>query len=336
MNDRHPLASLSLDLDNQWSYMKTHGDAGWEDHPSYLDMLVPRVLDFLAERDLRITFFVVGQDAALPKNAKSLKALANAGHEIGNHSFHHEPWLHLYTPDQVDRELAEAENAIASIAGQRPIGFRGPGFSLSREVLECLKSRDYRYDCSTLPTFIGPFARAYYFAVARLPKEERAKRSMLFGSMKEALRPLKPYRWNLRGGPLLEIPVTTVPVARVPFHLSYILFLAGYSPWLALQYFRTALAMCRICGVQPSLLLHPLDFLGADDVSALAFFPGMAIPAARKLELVARYVDEYRSRFTVVTMAKHAEAIEAAGRLDLVGPRFPEAPAAAQLVADKA
>jgi hypothetical protein len=29
-----PLASLSLDLDNLWSYMKTHGDPGWEDPAS--------------------------------------------------------------------------------------------------------------------------------------------------------------------------------------------------------------------------------------------------------------------------------------------------------------
>ncbi len=30
---RKPIASLSLDLDNKWSYMKTHGDAGWESFP---------------------------------------------------------------------------------------------------------------------------------------------------------------------------------------------------------------------------------------------------------------------------------------------------------------
>src|SRR3954471_11929964 len=95
------IASLSLDLDNQWSYMKTHGDAGWQSFPSYLDIVVPRVLDFLKERnDLAITFFIVGQDAALPKNREALAALASAAggrHEIGNHSFNHEPWLHLYT-----------------------------------------------------------------------------------------------------------------------------------------------------------------------------------------------------------------------------------------------
>ena len=63
-----PIASLSLDLDNQWSYMKTHGDAGWEAFPSYLDVVIPRFLEFLQARDLTITVFIVGQDAALQKN----------------------------------------------------------------------------------------------------------------------------------------------------------------------------------------------------------------------------------------------------------------------------
>ena len=77
-----PIASLSLDLDNKWSYMKTHGDAGWESLPSYLDVCVPRVLKFLKERDLQITFFIVGQDAALDKNSKAIGQIAEAGHEI--------------------------------------------------------------------------------------------------------------------------------------------------------------------------------------------------------------------------------------------------------------
>ena len=63
-----PLASLSLDLDNQWSYMKTHGDRGWESFPTYLPLVIPRILDFLAGRHLTISFFVVGQDAALEPN----------------------------------------------------------------------------------------------------------------------------------------------------------------------------------------------------------------------------------------------------------------------------
>ena len=37
-----PAASISLDLDNLWSYLKTQGAPGWESYPSYLDQVVPR------------------------------------------------------------------------------------------------------------------------------------------------------------------------------------------------------------------------------------------------------------------------------------------------------
>ena len=33
-------ASISLDLDNLWSYLKTQGAPGWESFPSYLDLVV--------------------------------------------------------------------------------------------------------------------------------------------------------------------------------------------------------------------------------------------------------------------------------------------------------
>ncbi len=89
-------AALSFDLDNLWSYLKTHGDAGWSAYPTYLPKLLPEVLDLLARRSLRLTFFVVGRDAARPENAAALAELAPAGHEAGNHSFEHEPWLHTY------------------------------------------------------------------------------------------------------------------------------------------------------------------------------------------------------------------------------------------------
>src|SRR6476620_3920298 len=75
MTNNKPLASLSLDLDNLWSYMKTHGDPGWESFPSYLDLVVPRILDFLGKRGQKITFFVVGQDAALPTNYSAIRSI---------------------------------------------------------------------------------------------------------------------------------------------------------------------------------------------------------------------------------------------------------------------
>ncbi len=303
-------ASLSLDLDNLWAYQMTHGDPGWETYPSYLDVLVPMVLRVLDELGLTITFFIVGQDAALERNGAAIASISAAGHEIGNHSFRHQPWLHRYSRHEIDRELSDAEAAIEAVTGQHPIGFRGPGYSLSSDVLSVLVERGYRYDCSTLPTVIGPLARAYYFRSAKLTSEQRAERSHLFGSAREGLRPVKPYRWQVGSAQLLEIPVTTLPVARIPFHISYVLYAAGVSPQLGRHYFVNALRVCNARNVQPSILLHPLDFLGSDDVDALGFFPGMTMPGVTKRAVVKACLGELADRYDVVTMAGHAARIE--------------------------
>jgi peptidoglycan/xylan/chitin deacetylase (PgdA/CDA1 family) len=303
------IASLSLDLDNQWSYMKTHGDSGWESFPSYLGILVPRVLAFLKQRRLRITFFVVGQDAALEANAEPLRALATAGHEIANHSFHHEPWLHLYTLPEVESEIARAEEAIEQATGQKPVGFRGPGYSVSETVTRVLARRGYLYDASTLPTFIGPLARSYYFMTAQLSDEERQRRKALFGSWRDAFLPIRSHILDRDENRIVEIPVTTMPLFRLPIHVSYILYLSRFSRRLALLYARTAVTLCRVSNISPSLLLHPLDFLGGDDVRELAFFPAMDLSGEQKQRLVGEVLDLFGKSFRWVSVQEHARHV---------------------------
>jgi peptidoglycan-N-acetylglucosamine deacetylase len=302
------LASISLDLDNKWSYIKTQGAEGWESFPSYLPLVVPRILQTLAGLGVKITFFVVGQDAELPENRGALSALADAGHEIANHSFHHEPWLHLYSRAELDEEFQRSEAAIAAATGQQTRGFRGPGFSYSRSVLEVLCERGYEYDASTFPTFLGPVARLYYFLHSGLKREERQQRKALFGSARAGFQTLRPFRWKGLPAPLIEIPVTTLPWLKVPIHFSYIMYLAAVSPLLARTYFSAALTACRLNRLQPSLLLHPLDFLGGDEVPELSFFPGMSLPSARKHALAERLLGGMVRRFDVVTMRQHAAA----------------------------
>lgn len=300
-----PLASLSLDLDNQWSYLKTHGDPEWKSFPSYLEKLTPRILQFFEEHKLRITVFVVGQDAALRINRDSLWAIASSGHEIGNHSFSHEPWMNQYPKDRIRDEITRAADHIESVTGQRPVGFRGPGFSHSRVIMDVLAENGYLYDASTLPTFLGPLARAYYFNRAKLSPEESSQRGSLFGTFSDVFRPLKPYR-PACSGELIEIPVTTMPGLRTPIHVSYILYLSKFSSTIALMYFRAALELCRLLGVTPSLLLHPLDFLGCDDKVGLEFFPGMTLSRSRKMDLLAQILEVYIRTFDVVTVEEHA------------------------------
>ena len=68
-------ASLSLDLDNKWSYMKNNGAEGWEEYPSYLDIFVPYILGLLEELDLKLTFFIVGQDASVKENQEYIRMI---------------------------------------------------------------------------------------------------------------------------------------------------------------------------------------------------------------------------------------------------------------------
>jgi peptidoglycan/xylan/chitin deacetylase (PgdA/CDA1 family) len=311
-----PIASLSLDLDNKWSYLKTHGDRGWESFPSYLDTVVPRIVQILRELDLRVTVFVVGQDAALECNRAALALLGEAGHEIGNHSFQHEPWLQRYSDRQLDEELFSAERAIERVFGQCPVGFRAPGYSISPSVLAALSRRGYQYDASSLPTFIGPLARGYYFFASRLTADERQQRGELFGSFAQGFAPLKPHWCEFAlaaetRGPrrLLEIPVTTLPIVRTPFHFSYLLYLRQRSAAAAWIYWRLAVNACRLLNVAPSLLLHPLDFLTAEDEPALAFFPAMRMRRDEKLAFVRDVLADFQQRFQVGPLREQAASL---------------------------
>jgi hypothetical protein len=316
MSAARPVASISLDLDDLWTYLRTRGDPAWESRPSYLPTFLPRVLDMLQRLELRITFFVVGYDATCELNRPHIRAIADRGHEVGNHSFWHECWLQRYSPEQLDTEIARAHEALQQATGQQPTGFRGPGFSWSPQLFEALAKHGYTYDASTLPTFLGPLARLYFLASARLSPEERADRAQLFGSARDGFRPNRPYELPLRSGRLLEIPVTTVPVIRTPFHMSYLIYLSRYSPMLMRAYLHVALAACRAFRVEPSFLLHPLDLLGGDEVPHLAFFPGMDLTSARKTQLVDEALGVLGQRFDLVTVGEQARRILAtpAGR----------------------
>lgn len=299
-----------MDLDNQWSYMKTHGDEGWNDFPSYMDILLPSVTDLLNKLGYRATFFIVGRDASERKNHRALSLLTKYGYEVGNHSFEHEPWLHLYSKEKIYRDICSADKCIREATGQIPVGFRGPGFSCSIDALEVLAELGYQFDASSLPTFIGPFARMYYFWRSRFSFQERQKRKMLFGRISDSFLPLRSYQVNLPSGrKILEIPVTTIPFFRTPFHLSYLIYLNSFSSTLMQRYLDMAIGLCRFTNTEPSFLLHPLDLLGGDQLPALRFFPGMNVPATEKSQLFQSVLQRIGKSFHIVSMSEHASAI---------------------------
>ncbi|MFI6025347.1 polysaccharide deacetylase family protein [Amycolatopsis magusensis] len=306
-----PVASVSLDLDNLWAYLKTHGDSRWEDRPSYLGTAVPRLLELFGEHQLSTTVFVVGADVVRDDGAAAVAAIAAAGHEVANHSYSHEPWLHRYDRQRLEAELVRTEDAIVAAGAPRPKGFRGPGYSLTSDLVRMLDERGYAYDASTLPTWIGPLARAYHNRGLESADEGQEQ---LFGGFSQVRAPVGAYRWRVDDhARLVELPVTTMPLLRLPFHGTYLLRLYEASPRLARRYFATALRLCRLRGVTPSLLLHPTDVLDGSEAPGLEFFPGMGLRGARKVELLQWVLAELRRHFELAGVGAHVARLQVGG-----------------------
>jgi hypothetical protein len=57
-------------------------------------------------------------------------------------------------------------------------------------------------------------------------------------------------------------------------------------------------------------LLHPLDFLGCDDLDELAFFPAMMLPGEEKLRVVSEILRLYSDQYTVRTLKQYALLVD--------------------------
>jgi peptidoglycan/xylan/chitin deacetylase (PgdA/CDA1 family) len=98
----------------------------FDDGPSAA--LTPKLLDLLAARHLKATFFVVGQNAA--DHPEILKRAVREGHEIANHSWSH-PNLGKMSDEAVRRELQKTDDAISAAIGKRPTLMRPPYGSIT-------------------------------------------------------------------------------------------------------------------------------------------------------------------------------------------------------------
>jgi hypothetical protein len=309
---KKPAATLSVDLDDLWAYQRTLGDASWILLQSYLEIAVPRMLEVFDRAGCRATVFIVGADAAREGAYQTLRPIVRYGHQVGNHSFGHPVWLHREKRVVIRDELQRTDAAIRAATGVAPVGFRGPGFTWSRRLLEVVAELGYGFDSSVLPTFVGPLARWRLLRHSGFTPADEKLRADLYGKFRNGLRPNEPFFWEFKDGRrLAEIPVTTMPGLRLPLHQSYLVFLASRSRSAAIRYLRTGLALCRRSGTSPHMLFHPLDWLGADEAPGLGSFPGMAMPVAEKLSLLSEVLGILKDSFSIEAMSAQAVRLEA-------------------------
>jgi hypothetical protein len=63
--------------------------------------------------------------------------------------------------------------------------------------------------------------------------------------------------------------------------------------------------MCKITNTPISFLLHPLDLIGGDQITKLAFFPGMNVSSDKKVDVFKNVIKTISKNYDMVNMTKH-------------------------------
>jgi peptidoglycan/xylan/chitin deacetylase (PgdA/CDA1 family) len=93
--------------------------------------LTPRLLDTLAQRDVKATFYVIGRNVeAHPDIARRIVA---EGHEIANHTFTH-PALSKLPAKRVAEELRRTHEIVLDVTGVRMTNLRPPYGAVNDQV----------------------------------------------------------------------------------------------------------------------------------------------------------------------------------------------------------
>jgi peptidoglycan-N-acetylglucosamine deacetylase len=98
----------------------------FDDGPSAT--LTQKLLDLLAARHIKATFFVIGENVA--EHPEIVARAAREGHEIGNHSWSH-PNLARMSDQGVRRQLQQTDDAIKNATSMRPTLLRPPYGSIT-------------------------------------------------------------------------------------------------------------------------------------------------------------------------------------------------------------
>lgn len=214
-----------------------------------------RILDLCNACHRRATFFTVGRVAeAAPQ---LIRDIAGKGHEIAYHSHAHIP-LTQEDPARFRRESKEDKDRLEQLAGKSVVGFRAPGFSLTRQSLwaiDILGELGFRYSSSIMPTPISRFG----FPDA----------------------PYVPFKWP-NGIIELPLPVTEFCGLKVPYLGG--IYLYSLPAWLTRRWLRNADAQEVLW-----TYTHPYDF---DREEPFVPMPGVSYGASVVLWLSRRAAEK--------------------------------------------
>ena len=142
---------LTFDIEDWYNCDFITTDFEWDKHEVRIYESVDRILDELARRNLKGTFFCLGWLAE--KHPEVIRMIHTQGHHIGCHSYQHELSFR-FDRDGFKEDTLKAKNLIEGVIGEPINAFRAPGFSITEQnvwALEVLTELGFEYDCSLFP-----------------------------------------------------------------------------------------------------------------------------------------------------------------------------------------
>jgi len=146
-----------------------------------------RILQVLADRGVRGTFFVLG--LAAEKSPELVREIQQAGHEVQSHGYGHRH-VHRITPAEFREDLDRSRRLLEDITGERVAGYRAPAFTIGLGnlwALDVLVEAGFRYDCSIFPL------KTSRYGIDGAPRYPHRLRTPSGGEIIEI--PVASYRW---------------------------------------------------------------------------------------------------------------------------------------------
>jgi len=279
--------AVSVDLDEIPNYFAIHGlplPTGPEAHAVY-DIALGRLHDWSRAHGVPLTLFAIASDLSRSQSALTLRRMAEAGHELGNHTLDHRYDLTRLSPDEQRHQVVEGAQQIRAKTGFPVTGFRAPGYTTSDELYEVLQEAEVAYSSSVFPC--PPYYLAKALALLAIQLRKRVSHSIL-DVPEVLLAPREPYRvgcpyWE-RGTGMVELPVQVTQHLRLPY-IGTTLTLLGpkRARWLTQGVVGSPFV---------NLELHGIDVLASSDgLAALEpHQPDVRIPLQTKLDALTEAV----------------------------------------------
>ena len=163
--------------------------SSWSTYKPRVGVNTRRLLDLLASRGVRGTFFVLGWNAE--REPALVRDIFAAGHEVASHGWSHKPVTRM-SPDEFRAEVTRTKSVLEDITGARVVGFRASNYSIvsgTLWALGILAETGHLYDSSIYPIRRGVYG---------MPGER-----------------VSPHLRQTAKGPLAEFPMSTWRLAGV-------------------------------------------------------------------------------------------------------------------------